>query len=242
MIFGDSPTMANGRYVPSVHAILQPGNLYMFTMHNLIRFIDPTGLFAEYTHLNSWLDMREGWEWIYSLAVMSSFDRNTTIVGIETARGIGVQNFTIGVNGTHLRDGELRVRTSLLNDAFSYVQLSPGLIHTPMRDSVTFGLWVAEGYGVIPGGMWLLGKRQGQVKMWVDFDPLGPREQDGVNPFTLIPARQLDFLTAANMRSAVKYAGHLRIIVDRKGEVWQGHHRLLYAMRNKFPANTQIGH
>jgi len=45
-IFGDSPTMMNSRYVPSIHAILQSGNLYMFTMHNPVRWTDPTGLFA----------------------------------------------------------------------------------------------------------------------------------------------------------------------------------------------------
>ena len=38
--------MRNDRYVPSVHAILQSGNLYLFTMNNPIMFADPTGLFA----------------------------------------------------------------------------------------------------------------------------------------------------------------------------------------------------
>jgi len=45
-IFGDSPTLRNNRYMPSVHAILQSGNLYMFTMHDSVNFVDPTGLFA----------------------------------------------------------------------------------------------------------------------------------------------------------------------------------------------------
>lgn len=38
--------MRNGRRMPSVHAILQSGNLYMFTMHNPVRWVDPSGLFA----------------------------------------------------------------------------------------------------------------------------------------------------------------------------------------------------
>jgi len=46
MIFGSSPTMRNGRRVPSVHAILQSGNLFMFTMHNPVKWADPSGLFA----------------------------------------------------------------------------------------------------------------------------------------------------------------------------------------------------
>jgi len=45
-IFGDSPTMRNDRYVPSVHAILQSGNLYMYVMHNPVRWVDPAGTFA----------------------------------------------------------------------------------------------------------------------------------------------------------------------------------------------------
>jgi len=46
-IFGDSPTIRNDRNVPSIHAILQAGNLYAFVMHNPVRWIDPLGLFAE---------------------------------------------------------------------------------------------------------------------------------------------------------------------------------------------------
>jgi len=45
-IFGDSPTMMNDRYVPSIHAIIQSGNLYMFVMHDPVNFIDSSGLFA----------------------------------------------------------------------------------------------------------------------------------------------------------------------------------------------------
>ena len=46
MIFGDSPTMRNDRLVPSIHAIMQSGNLYMFVMHNPVMWVDPSGLFA----------------------------------------------------------------------------------------------------------------------------------------------------------------------------------------------------
>jgi len=38
--------MRNDRYVPSVHAILQSGNLFVYTMNNPVRWSDPTGLFA----------------------------------------------------------------------------------------------------------------------------------------------------------------------------------------------------
>ena len=42
-IFGDSPTLRNDRYMPSIHAILQSSNLFVYTINNPIRFIDPTG-------------------------------------------------------------------------------------------------------------------------------------------------------------------------------------------------------
>ena len=47
MIFGVSPTMRNDRYMPSIAAILQAGNLYVFTMNNPVMWIDPTGLAAD---------------------------------------------------------------------------------------------------------------------------------------------------------------------------------------------------
>ena len=47
MQFGSNPVTRNGRPMPGAHAIMQAGNLFMFTMHNPVRFIDPTGLFAQ---------------------------------------------------------------------------------------------------------------------------------------------------------------------------------------------------
>jgi len=42
--FGDSPTMRNDRYMPSVHAILQSGNLFVFGINNPVMWADPSGL------------------------------------------------------------------------------------------------------------------------------------------------------------------------------------------------------
>jgi len=46
MVFGDSPTLRNDRYMPSIHAILQSGNLFVYTMNNPVRWVDPDGTFA----------------------------------------------------------------------------------------------------------------------------------------------------------------------------------------------------
>ena len=45
MIFGDSPTMRNDRYMPSIHSIMQAGNLYMYAIHNPVMWVDPSGKF-----------------------------------------------------------------------------------------------------------------------------------------------------------------------------------------------------
>ena len=43
MVFGDSRVMRNGRLVPDRFAIMQAGNLYMYTMHNPVMWVDPGG-------------------------------------------------------------------------------------------------------------------------------------------------------------------------------------------------------
>jgi len=46
MQFGTDPVIRNGRLMPDSWTILQAGNLYMFVMHNPVRFLDPSGLNA----------------------------------------------------------------------------------------------------------------------------------------------------------------------------------------------------
>jgi len=56
MVWGDNPLTMNHRQdrfenqlvtnVPDTWAILQSGNLFLFTMHDPVNFVDPTGLFA----------------------------------------------------------------------------------------------------------------------------------------------------------------------------------------------------
>jgi len=44
MIHGTSPTLRNDRYIPSIAAILQAGNLFIYCAHNPVRWIDSSGL------------------------------------------------------------------------------------------------------------------------------------------------------------------------------------------------------
>jgi len=46
MIFGDNPVTRNNRRVPNGHAIMQAGNLFVFTMNNPVMFVDPSGRVA----------------------------------------------------------------------------------------------------------------------------------------------------------------------------------------------------
>jgi len=46
MRFGSSPLTRNGRLVPSSHAIMQAGNLFVYTVNNPVMFVDPSGQIA----------------------------------------------------------------------------------------------------------------------------------------------------------------------------------------------------
>ena len=75
-----------------------------------------------------------------------------------------------------------------------------------------------------------------------DFDPKGPNVQEGVNPNSLKPAKDLSTLDSARMRNSIKYAENKPIIVDRQGNVLDGHHRLKYAIDNNKPVDVSIGY
>ena len=67
MIFGDSPTMRNRRFMPNAAAILQSGNLYVFTINNPIRWVDPTGLFLREAAERIGDAVRRGIERVYQV-------------------------------------------------------------------------------------------------------------------------------------------------------------------------------
>jgi hypothetical protein len=60
--------------------------------------------------------------------------------------------------------------------------------------------------------------------------PLGTI-QEGVNPKTLIPAKDLSKLDPKRISDAVKYAGDKALEVSRGGVIQQGHHRLAHALK-----------
>ena len=74
-----------------------------------------------------------------------------------------------------------------------------------------------------------------------NFVPYGKSVQEGVNPNSLIPTKDLSTLDNQRMQNAVKYGGE-PIIVDNLGNVLDGHHRLKYAIKNNKAVDVSIGY
>ena len=74
------------------------------------------------------------------------------------------------------------------------------------------------------------------------FDPNGPQVQIGVDPNSLKPKKILYSLNATRIKNAVENAWGNPIIVDKAGNVLDGHHRLLHAIKNKIPVDVQINY
>ena len=75
-----------------------------------------------------------------------------------------------------------------------------------------------------------------------DFKPNGPAVQEGINPNSLIPKKDLSTLDPARMADAIKHAGNRPIVVDKSGAVLDGHHRLAYAIKNNQAVDVSIGY
>ncbi|MDF2804183.1 MAG: hypothetical protein K0S61_4088, partial [Anaerocolumna sp.] len=75
-----------------------------------------------------------------------------------------------------------------------------------------------------------------------DFNPKGKVVQEGINPNSLHPTKDLGTLDNQRMKNAVKYGGDKPIIVDRNGTVLDGHHRLKYAITNNKAVDISIGY
>ena len=75
-----------------------------------------------------------------------------------------------------------------------------------------------------------------------DFDPNGPSVQEGVNPNSLKPTKDLSTLDPARIKNSIKYAENKPIIVDSDGNVLDGHHRLKYAIDNNRPVDVSVGY
>ncbi|RXE57502.1 ParB N-terminal domain-containing protein [Acetivibrio mesophilus] len=66
--------------------------------------------------------------------------------------------------------------------------------------------------------------------------------QEGVDPTTLKPTKNLRTLDPIRQKNAVKYAGDKPIIVDKNGKVLDGHHRLKDAIEKGRDVDVQIGY
>ena len=75
-----------------------------------------------------------------------------------------------------------------------------------------------------------------------DFKPNGSLVQEGINPNSLKPSKDLGSLDPIRMEDAIKYAGDKPIIVDPNGYVLDGHHRLRFAIEQNKPVDVTIGY
>ena len=75
-----------------------------------------------------------------------------------------------------------------------------------------------------------------------DFNPNGNAVQEGINPNSLSPTKDLSSLDDFRMQNAVKYGGNKPIIVDKYGNVLDGHHRLKHAILNDRAVDVSIGY
>jgi len=246
-IFGDSPTIRNGRNVPSIHAIMQASNLFMFVLHNPMRFIDPSGL--SLIDLVQAVDLIGGWCWIDSHSITWNEQRTTATVSISSSHGSATHAFTVGVDGTIMANETMFVSHSLFSDTFGAIIQQPGLDHTPWRDTLVAGAMAVPVVGAVRGA-WNLSRRvptavsgiRSSPSIGIPFDPKGGAVQLGVDPNTLIPGKKLETLDPMRQSAAMRYAGDRPIIVDRTGRVLDGHHRLWDAIQNNRLVDIQIGY
>lgn len=72
------------------------------------------------------------------------------------------------------------------------------------------------------------------------FKENGAKVQIGVDPNSLKPVKDLRTLDPKRMKSAIKYGGDHVIVVNRSGEVLDGHHRLKYAIEHEKAVDVEI--
>jgi len=140
----------HGNLQSSTAAILQSANLFVMTMNNPVRWIDPTGLFAEYVELNSWLDSRNV-SWLHFSERIWDESTQTKTVFIASNNGLAGRSFTIGVDGTHFgASGQMYVNRNVLHDTFDHIIQTPGLVHRPVTDAIIAGVAVGVAIKLVP--------------------------------------------------------------------------------------------
>ncbi|GGD56780.1 hypothetical protein [Paenibacillus nasutitermitis] len=104
------------------------------------------------------------------------------------------------------------------------------------------GVVKSVGNGLSKAWPWITGLFAKTKYMGKSFESSGKSVQLGVDPRTLNPTKDLSTLNPTRVQNAVKYGGDKTIIVDRKGNVLDGHHRLQDAINTGKSVDIQIGH
>lgn len=72
------------------------------------------------------------------------------------------------------------------------------------------------------------------------FDSNGPKYQEGVDPYTLAPSKDLSTLNRQRLSNAYKYGRDIPLSVYKSGIIEDGHHRLQNARQMKFAVDVFI--
>jgi hypothetical protein len=135
--------------MPDIHAIRQSTNLYVYAINNPLTLIDPLGLSAEFVQLRPWVETRANWSWVDSGRVVWIASTRTAITTMSSARGSATRSFTVGVNGSYIKNDRLYVRQSALREAFDRIVQEPGAIVDPNRDAAVIAGTIILGAGTV---------------------------------------------------------------------------------------------
>lgn len=72
------------------------------------------------------------------------------------------------------------------------------------------------------------------------FDPKGPSVQEGVDPHTLTPTKDLSTLDPQRLKQVQQYGMNQSITVYRDGTIEDGHHRLRIALENNAAVDVNV--